>query len=357
MMDLDQLTEVRRLDSQNFLDRILKFPHQFEEASRGGCGFSGKLVGPGDIASVVLAGVGGSAIGAEFVRSRLIYLARVPICVFRHYRLPAFVNSKTLMIASSYSGNTEETVQAVEEGIAQKANIVVITSGGKLQELAREKGLALIKVPQGYPPRMAIGFSISSILSVLETLGIAPSFQSELEETAGLLKQLAQDQYQIEIPEAKNPAKRLARALLGKFPLIYASSDYMEAVALRWREQLEENAKTLSGHFLFPEMTHNEIVGWCHPRDLLNRFTAVFLVDSKQDHERIQYRFQFAEEVIRGAQAEVIRLEACGQSPFARMFSLAYLSDFVSFYLAMLNEVDPTSIQVIDQLKKELSKK
>ncbi|MBI4971794.1 MAG: bifunctional phosphoglucose/phosphomannose isomerase [Candidatus Omnitrophica bacterium] len=353
MTDLENLDQIRLLDSGDFLDLILKFPAQLQEALKN----KFELRKPSTaISSIVLSGVGGSAIGAEFVRSRLIYSCPIPITVLRHYRLPQFVNSSTLVIACSYSGDTEETLAAVDEAVRKKAKLVTVTSGGCLARMAEEKGFDCVRIPSGYPPRAAMGFSIISILSILEKFGITSSTKLEAEESISLLERLAGDEYGVSIPETKNPAKQLARLIQGKYPIIYASTDYMEAVALRWREQIEENAKTLAGHYLFPEMTHNEIVGWHEPKHLLNQFAAIFLLDPSHDHPRIKHRFNYSKTVIQKTGASVVDLTARGNSPLARMFSLAYLSDFVSFYLAMLNDVDPTPIQVIDTLKKELIK-
>jgi len=356
MTDLDSFAEINQIDSQGFLNRIVGFPKQLEEALNLQPSFNINPFPGSHISSVVISGVGGSAIGAEFVRSRLMDISKLPLSVIRHYRLPEYVNQNTLVIASSYSGNTEETISAVEEGLKKKAQIVVVTSGGKLQEMAKARGLNCFIIPSGYPPRMAIGFSIVAVFSILESLQVAPSMKNEIEESSHLLENLAREEYGVHIPESQNLAKQLARLLYGKFPVIYASSDYMDAVALRWREQIEENAKTLAGHFLLPEMTHNEIVGWHEPKDLLNRFVTIFLIDS-EDHRQIKYRFDYSEKVIRKTGAEIVRLETRGKYPLARMFSLAYLSDFTSFYLALLNGIDPTPIEVIDRLKRELVQK
>jgi len=353
MTDLENINQIRALDSANFLDLILKFPDQLREALK----IVPSLQKPKDkIASVVLSGVGGSAIGAEFVRSRLVYSCEIPVSVIRHYRLPQFVNSGTLVIACSYSGDTEETLAAVDEAIQKRVKLVVVTSGGKLAKLAKEKGFGCVIIPTGYPPRAAMGFSIVSIFSILEKFGIAPSVKAEVEESISLLQRLAAEEYGVSIPDSKNPAKQIARMIQGRYPIIYAATDYMEAVALRWREQIEENAKTLAGHYLFPEMTHNEIVGWHEPKNLLNQFAALFLMDPAHDHPRIKHRFDYSKKVIQKTGAKVMELTAQGSSPLARMFSMAYLSDFVSFYLAMLNDIDPTPIEVIDTLKKELVK-
>ncbi len=356
MMSLDQLDAIRRIDSANFISFITGFPSQLRDALKLFAGMKLDKLSGKPFASVVLSGVGGSAIGAEFVRSRLIYSARIPVTVIRHYRLPEFVNETTLVIACSYSGNTEETLEAVDEAVRKKARVVVVTSGARLEEMGRLKGFECIKIPPGFPPRMAMGFSIVAILSILETFGLAPSMRNEIEESVNLLENLAAEKYGISIPEKSNHAKQIAKSIFGKFPVIYASCDYLEAVALRWREQIEENAKQLSGHFLFPEMTHNEIVGWQEPRNVLKQFVA-FLLSDPQDHPRVSYRFNYAEKVIRKTGAEVIKLSGEGKSPLARMFSLAYLSDFVSYYLAILNNVNPVSIEVIDALKKELAAK
>ncbi|MBI4399018.1 MAG: bifunctional phosphoglucose/phosphomannose isomerase [Candidatus Omnitrophica bacterium] len=356
-MKSDVWEEMRlELDCENFLAHIDGFPGQLREALRRAR--SVKLSAQRKIqkfSSVILCGMGGSAIGAEFVRSRLLYSSKIPIHVVHHYRLPAFLSATTLVIASSYSGNTEETQAALEEALRKKATLGVITSGGNIQKTAERHKLPVICVPPGMPPRMAMGYSVAALIYFLESFGICRSLLGEIEETAGVLESIGKTAYGISIPESRNLAKQIARKILGKIPVVYASCDYLEAVALRWREQIEENAKTLSTHGLFPEMTHNEIVGWREPKELLKHFAA-FLMSDPEDHPRIALRFDYASEVIRKTGAEVFRLSGQGKSPLARMFSLAYLGDFVSYYLALLQRADPSAIEVIHALKKELAK-
>lgn len=353
MTDLENREAMRAIDSDNLLARILGFSDQLREALTLGSAFKPDSLNLKNISTIVFTGLGGSSIGAEFVRSWLAYSCETPIFVNRHYRLPHFVNQKTLVIASSYSGNTEETFSAAEEALKKKAQMIVITSGGKLEEMAKREGLPCLKIPKGYPPRTALGFSVVSTLCVLHSLGLTPPIATEVKETCELLERLSNRHYGLDIPEKENSAKQLARSLYGRFPVIYASSDYLEAVALRWRGELEENAKTLASHFLLPEMTHNEIVGWREPKNLLAQFLVLFLHDPG-DHPRVKLRFDFSEKVIKQSGAQVISLASEGKSPLARMFSLAYLADFTSFYLAMLYGVNPTPVNVIEELKREM---
>jgi len=256
---LDDLNEIKKIDSADFIKMITGFPQQLPEALTLSEKITLDSVRGFTPSSVVFTGLGGSAIGAELARSWLNFSCSKPVIVNRHYRLPAFVSEKTLVIAISYSGNTDATLMAVDEALRRKAPLCIISSGGELKELALNKNIPFLEMPKGYFPRMAIGFSSVCILSILNKLGLCPSAVDEVQESSELLTELEREKYGPNVPYEGNFAKQLAQTLFGKYPLIYSSVDYLEAIAFRWRQQLEENAKTLTGHFLLPEMAHNEI--------------------------------------------------------------------------------------------------
>jgi glucose/mannose-6-phosphate isomerase len=329
---------------------VQSFPTQVEEAIRAVQTLS--LAVPSRIGNVIVYGMGGSAIAGDVIRAATMDLLRVPLIVCRDYHLPRFIDSSSLVFASSYSGNTEETIHAYEQARAAGASIVCLASGGKLASLAQSHGYPVIRLPAGLPPRAALGHSAVMLLGALSVLGLAPDMTEPLRETVGLLIRLAA-RYGIEVPEQSNLAKLISRSLRGRLVLIYASSGSLEPAAVRWRGQMEENAKNLAFHHLLPEMNHNELVGWQLPERALQQIGVVFLRD-QSDHPQMQRRFDFTKEIVSRKTSVVHEVWSEGQSLLARIFSVIYLGDFVSLYLACLNSVDPTPVTVIETLKKRL---
>jgi glucose/mannose-6-phosphate isomerase len=263
------------------------------------------------------------------------------------------VGTDTLVFASSYSGNTEETLAACRQAIQRKAHIIGITSGGQLAQLSAEANFSVIRIPAGYPPRAALGYSFVALLLSMVKLGFVSKQEESLRESQELVRQKGVE-YHPSVPLGKNEAKQLALKLRGKFPVIYTWGHYFEAVAIRWRGQLAENSKQLSSHHLFSEMNHNEIVGWGMP-DAMMKKTAVVLLRDRGEPKPIGKRMEITKELIAPFAGEIVEACATGTSLLARLFSLLYLGDWVSFYLAVLNGVDPTPVQRIDVLKRRLA--
>jgi glucose/mannose-6-phosphate isomerase len=307
---------------------------------------------PPRVAHVVISGMGGSAAGGDVVRAATSGVLRVPLLVCRDYRLPGFLDSSSLVFASSYSGNTEETLAAYEQARAAGAAIVCLTSGGRLASLAAAHRFPVIPLTPGLPPRAALGYSAVLLLSALVAMKLVPDMTGPLRETAGLLTRLAA-QYRPETPETDNQAKRIARTLHGRLVAVYASSANLEPAAVRWRGQIEENAKNLAFHHLIPEMNHNELVGWELPAHLLAQIGVVFLRDPG-DHPQVQRRFGLTAELVARKTEVLHEVWSEGESLLARIFSIICLGDFVSLYLACLNSVDPTPVPVIETLKERL---
>jgi glucose/mannose-6-phosphate isomerase len=296
--------------------------------------------------------MGGSAIGGDVIRTVTAEHLKVPLFVCRDYRLPGFVDRQTLLFASSYSGNTEETLSAYAQAQAVGASIVCITSGGKLAELARIHHHPVFPLPGGLPPRAALGYSSIILLGAMISLGLVPEMQESVDETVDLLSRLVFT-FGPAMPADKNAAKTLALSLHGNIVALYGSNTIMDPVAVRWRGQIEENAKGLAFHHLLPEMNHNELVGWEYPPDLLKRIAVVFLRD-RFDHIQVQRRFDLTRQIIEEKAAVVHEVWSEGNSILARIFSVICLGDFVSFYLACLNGTDPTPVSVIESLKEKL---
>jgi glucose/mannose-6-phosphate isomerase len=305
------------------------------------------------ISSIVVAGLGGSAIGGDLVRSYLLSELSVPVIINRTYDLPAFVGANTLVIASSYSGDTEESLSMFDEAKKRGAKIVCITTGGKLASLAAENSLPLITLPKGFQPRAALAYSFAPILTLLEKIGLVTNRPSYIEETAALLQKLA-ERYAPSNTGETNTAYQLASKLGSRTPVIYSASDVFDTVNLRWRGQIQENAKHVAFGNVLPEMNHNEINGWDHPKSILDSFCVIFLRSKEDEHPRVAQRFEILKEILHQRGIHVEEFFAEGASRLARMASLIALGDWTSYYLALIENVDPSPVPVITFLKKKL---
>lgn len=296
------------------------------------------------IHNVLVTGLGGSGMGANVVIDVLGDQLQVPMLVNKDYHLPAFVNKNTLLIASSYSGNTEETVTALLEGIAKGAKIVCVTTGGKLGELAQQHHLDLIQLPAGRPPRASLGYSFVQQFFILHHFGLCSNhFIADITASVALLN--------AENAAIKEQAQQLAQQLYNKIPILYAPEGY-GAVAVRWRQQFNENAKMLCWHHIIPEMNHNELVGWrTHSTD----WAPVFM-HATDIEPRNEYRININGQILSQYADTIVHVSAKGDSRLQRQMYLCNLGDWASWYMAQLRQFDATEVVVIDYLKNELSK-
>jgi glucose/mannose-6-phosphate isomerase len=296
-----------------------------------------------DFNLIVISGLGGSGIGGTFAQDFLAHSkCKTPIIVNKDYDIPAFVNENTLFIACSYSGNTEETLEAVAKAAKQKATIACITSGGKLMEIAAKKNYVCIGMPGGYPPRSAFGFSSISLLKMLNLFGfIKDSFVKEAYEAVALMSSDAK--------AIEKQAKVVAKKLLGKQIFMYCAFGN-EAITVRFRQQLNENSKVLACHHVYPEMNHNELVGW-RTKDAI----AVINLFNGFEHKRSLARFEITKPIIKKYAKDMIDIHAQGKGFIARSLYLVHLCDMISVELADLRKVDATEVKVIDGLKGALA--
>ena len=343
---------IRQYDPKGMRNLILNFPKQAEEAVAIGNAAKIKIKTK-NIEQIVVSGLGGSAIGGDLIRAYCADKCSVPVIVNRHYYFPEFVGKNTLVIISSYSGNTEETTASYNDAVKRKAKIFCITSGGEVERMAKKHKHPYIKIPGGFPPRAALGYSFFPTLIALSKLGFIKDQKKEIKETLALLNELSARYSNHD--SADNRALNLAKTVQGKLPLIYSAADKFDTVNTRWRGQITENAKTLAFGHLFPELNHNEIVGWEVLKDLMKKMHVIILRD-KEDYKRIQLRMDVTKGIIGGLADGITEVHSEGKSLLARMFSLLYLADWLSFYLAMLNGVDPSPVKKIDFLKEELGK-
>jgi glucose/mannose-6-phosphate isomerase len=348
---LDDVLQMSELDKRGMLNILGRFDGQVEEAAA--IGNAANLPFDGDsIRNVVISGLGGSAIGGDIIRAYLGSALRVPLQVNRGYSLPGFVNSSTLVVLSSYSGNTEETISAFDEARARGALILAIASGGQIQRMAEEAGAPCIRIPEGYPPRTALGYSAIPTLISLGRLGLAPDATREvLNSLSWVRKKMAL--FSPESPVGENPAKSLASSLHRKIPVIYGSQDRLDVIAVRWRGQISENGKQLAYSAALPEMNHNEIVGWEHPGLLLRNVLPVFLRD-REDHPRVQIRAEITRDILAEKGGGILEFWTDGESWLERLWTLILLGDYASVYLAFLNQEDPTPVEAIEGLKNRL---
>lgn len=322
---------------------VQNFPSQLQEAMIIGQNYR-FLTAKRSFANVVLTGLGGSGIGGTIAQNYLYDKLKVPFYVNKDYHLPAFVGKDSLVIVSSYSGNTEETLNALKLASKAKATIICITSGGKISEIAKRKKLDCILLPSGMPPRACLGYSMLQVLYTLQHFGmIKVPFEKEIKASIKLLKN---EQRSI---QAK--ARSLAKKMVGKMPIIYSSADF-EGVAVRFRQQINENGKMLCWHHAIPEMNHNELVGWRDKDD--NKIVIILRNDS--DYERIQLRMDINKKIIKQYTKNIVEVVSVGKTYWEKAFYLIHLTDWVSVYLAEYRDHDAVEVKVIDYLKGELAK-
>lgn len=321
---------------------IRDFPDQLDEAIT--IGQQAKLgARKGPYAHVVITGLGGSGIGGRIAAQAVAHEATCPIEVYSNYYLPGYVGKHTLVIACSYSGNTEETLAAMHQALEKGAHVVCITSGGAMLEEAKAKGLDHIVIPGGNPPRTMLAYSLTQQFFVLGHFGIIHGdFQGSIAKAAGMLRN---DQEAI-----KAAGEDLARKIFGKRAVIYSEAS-TEAVCVRFRQQLNENSKELCWHHAIPEMNHNELVGWAGG----DKGIAVVIFRHKDDHERSQIRMEINKEVFAKYTADIHEVWSQGDDRLGRQIYLIHLGDWASWYLAELKGVDPTEIAVINMLKGKLA--
>jgi glucose/mannose-6-phosphate isomerase len=303
-------------------------------------------------AGLVVAGMGGSAIGGALARAALGDHASRPIFVTRAYGIPTWTTPDTMVLCASYSGETEETLACYESAGALGAKRTVVTTGGRLAEMARADGVPVIPLPAGFQPRAAVAYMIVAALEVAALCGAGPRLTSEIDVAASHTEQLVAEWG----PDAAEDslAKEIARGLHGTTPVI-AGAGLTSPIAYRWKTQINENAKQLCFWNELPELDHNEIAGWEGARDL-GRFSAVFLDDSDA-HPRVKERMDLTERLIAGNAVASFRPETRGQTAIERVISLVLLGDLVSIYLAALRGVDPGPVTLIDELKAALAQR
>ena len=332
--------------TERMLELVMSLPEQIASGAKAAC--STRVGRAGRFDAVAVAGMGGSGIGAKIVQGLLLDECRVPAYVCNDNDIPAAVSAKTLFVAVSYSGNTEETLSAYAQARKRGCRIIAITSGGELGRLAAEAGYPVVAVPTGMPPRAALGHLFATLLVTIERLGVCEGHQSGLEEAVRLMRG-SRRSWLVR-------ARTIAKHIDGRLPLVYSTSRMLDAVADRWRCQLNENAGVLCHTNSFPEHNHNEIMGMGRPKHPGRNVVVIALLD-RETHARTRYRLESVLDITEEAYYLAMRLESEGRSRLARIFSLVMMGDFVSVELARLLGKDAMEIERINELKRRMAQK
>ena len=350
-MNLDQPETIRQLDADNMLERISELPQQCKDAWAQAEDLTLPR-GPGDVDHLVIVGMGGSAIGGALLQDLVSDQCDVSITLVRDYTLPSFAaGPNTLVIACSYSGNTEETLSCFEQAVDRDARALAITTGGTLADLAREAQAPVVQFDYQSQPRAALGYAFILLLGTVHRLGFVPDYGEDVAEAVAVMK-ARQEEIRVDTPTADNPAKQLAQRIAGQLPIVYGAG-FLGATANRWKTQFNENAKHWAFFELLPELNHNAVVGLSIP-DVVRENSVVVMLRSALDRRRIQERWDVTAELLDREGVTAQQVWGRGDSKLAQIFSLIHLGDYVSYYVAMLNQVDPTPVDTIAFLKRRL---
>ena len=347
------MASYQHIDTDNMHQSIYEFSDHLVKALEIGKAIALKNQ-YSDIHNVVVAGMGGSAIGGDVAKLLCKNELKVPMVVSRNYTLPGWVNENTLVICSSYSGNTEETLAAFEHARVKGAQIVGISTGGTLSEKMAEFELDLVTIPGGLQPRAALAFSLVPMLFLMKQTGLIGS--ETMDQLPGAASFIASIRDGYGKQSENNPTYSLAQRIYKTIPVIYGETDAAGTLAVRFKGQLNENAKMLAYCNELPEMNHNEIVGFKNNQDILNHISIIWLKDEK-DHPRTAVRQESSQEIIDDLCANHEVVSAVGDSVATRFLHLIHYGDWVSYWCAILHQTDPTPVKKIDRLKAILSEK
>lgn len=355
-MNLDDLERFKKLDTLDMLGEINALPDQLNSAWELGQKLPLPNVQASELAQVIIAGMGGSAIGADLVASYVASTCSVPVSVLRDYSLPAFARGKkTLVIASSHSGNTEETLEAFETARKNDCTLLVICTGGELQKRAVENNIPVWIFNHTGQPRAAVGFSFGLLLALFARLKLIPDPAHDVSETVVIMKK-TQEKLRPDIPAVKNPAKRYAGQLIGRWVTVFGAG-LLAPVARRFKGQMNEVAKAGANFEYLPEADHNTLAGTQNPEEVLMPHTMSLFLRAPSDHSRNRKRLDLTKEafMLEGLNTDFI--DARGESPLAHMWTTILFGDYMAYYLAMAYGVDPTPIPALvhfkDAIKKE----
>jgi glucose/mannose-6-phosphate isomerase len=345
---LSDLKEMKKVDRSNMLSFCVEAPKHYEKAARLAKTISINHPKP---QTIIVAGMGGSAIGGELIKDWARDKITVPIEVCREYSLPAYADKNTLVIAVSYSGETEETLSVFLNAIKRGCMTFCISSGGALQEFAEKLSFPNLLVPSGMAPRASLPYLFMPLPVLLEKVGLVSNVTSEISDTVKSLKRVS-DTNSPEKPLDKNFAKKLASSISGTIPVVYGFEIYC-AVAHRLKTQFNENSKFPAKWEFFSELDHNEIVGWEAANELAKHFSTIFIRDDSES-EAMRTRIETTQELMRKKSLKIYEIKSIGKSRLAKMSSVICTGDFTSVYLAIMRGIDPTPVKSIASLKEKL---
>ena len=353
MNDLDHFSEFKKLDPQNMLGEIDGLPDQLKSAWE--LGQTMLLPDAKNIQRVVIAGMGGSAIGADLVAAAVLGTCVAPIFVHRDYGLPAFAKGKeTLVVLSSHSGNTEETFNSFESAVKNQCNMVVVSTGGEISRRAKEKNIPVWTFIHQGQPRAAVGFSFGLLLALFARLKLIADPSKDLFEAIDAMKK-SQEHLHADVPAVHNAAKRCAGQLMGRWVTIFGAGA-LAPVARRFKGQMNEVAKAGANFESLPEADHNTLAGTIHPEEVLVPHTTALFLRAPSDHPRNRLRIELTKKafMLEGIKTDFV--DARGASLLAHMWTLILFGDYMAYYLAMAYGVDPTPIKALDNFKAEMKK-
>ncbi|HEV8534785.1 MAG TPA: bifunctional phosphoglucose/phosphomannose isomerase [Candidatus Limnocylindria bacterium] len=347
---IESVERIRAADPGDMLGRIKDLPKQVRDA----WAIASKATLPpayADVRTITVAGMGGSAIGGDLAAALLADELKLPMSVHRDYGLPAYVGRDSLVIASSYSGNTEETLSSFEEARKRGAKVIALTTGGKLAELAHASSYPVVTFSYKAQPRAALGYSLGLVLGVLTKLGFVRDLSDDIEAA---LSDLAKLEERVHEGARTNDAKKMAQELFGRIPFAYGAG-VMGVMARRVKGQWNENAKNWAGFDTMPELNHNAVVGFPNPPIAKGALT-VLLLRSDRDNPRHKLRFEVTRELLDRGGVPHRSLQFAGRNLLSEVLQMVLFTDYVSFYVALLNGVDPSPVKSIDHLKERLAK-
>lgn len=330
----------KSIDKSNMYQGIKNFPNQFIKAVE----WANDVKITGQINKIVITGMGGSALPGDIVKTYLNEMT-IPIEISRSYSITTPIDESTLVFVSSFSGNTEETISSFDEALNKKAKIIIVSAGGKLEDLAKEHNLPFIKIikeSQNFQPRFATGYFFGIFIKILSNCGIIADRQKELIEISQFLKQL----------EVEKEAELLAGKLVDSIPIIYTSDKYELSLARIIKIKFNENSKVQAFYNSFPELNHNEMVGFTN---IKGNYYFVMIEDT-DDHPRNKKRMLIFKDILKDKKLNFTSLTMQGKTPLTKIFSTLYFFDFVSYYLALEYGIDPTPVEMVEGFKKALEK-
>ncbi len=351
-MHLDDLEYARTIDRQNMLAEIEDLPDQFSRAYAMGIKTS-EVSQTSEVSRVVIAGMGGSAIGADLLAAYVAASCPVPVVIHRDYGLPGFARGpETLVICSSHSGNTEETLDAFEAARKNDCRIIVVCTGGELLKRAADANMPVLTFAHDGQPRAAVGYSFGLLLACFVRLGLIPDQADLVPGTVTEMKRL-QEQFRAEVPTVQNPAKRYAGQLVGRWVTVFGSG-LLAPVARRFKTQINENTKAAANFEVIPEADHNTLAGTALPQEVLAPRTMNLFLRAPSDHPRDRLRMDLTKQAFMLEGMNTDFLDARGNTPLAHMWTMILTGDYISYYLAIAYGVDPTPIPALQNFKETL---